>query len=580
MTFIYKREGLIGLQYKVRITALSSCLERLTAAGLVTCLMQGFSFVSSKQLVIASQDAFRCSHCLPSLLDATLEELVNGLDQKLFTSVDLVNAYTDRINEVNGTLNVVTELNPAALRLARKADARRASNSCLGPLDGIPVLIKNNIATKDKMNNTAGSFALLGAKVPQDSTIAAKLRKAGAIILGKTNLSQWANFRSDNTTNGWSAYGGQCTGAYYPNMDPSGSSSGSGVSSSIGLAWATLGTETSGSILSPGSVNNLVAIKPTVGLTSRHLVIPISEHQDTVGPLARTVTDAAYLLQAIAGVDPLDNYTSAIPNNGEIPDYTACLNKGALKGARIGVATNAYAGGQVSPQVQAAFETAVKQIQAAGATIVETNFTDYDQFQNSSIPLNILEIDFVTNVKQYLDLLVANPTGVQDLADIAAFTEKFKQEDYPARDIDLWQQAIAFGYNNTDPRFWPMYQQNLYFGGIAGVLGAISNYSLDAIILPTDVSPNLPALVGSPVVTVPLGFYPINQTVVTTGDFGNLVETGPHIPFGISFLGKRFDESTIIGLAYAYEQMTHHRHDVKPAILPTTELKDVIGHQS
>lgn len=517
---------------------------------------------------------------IPALLDATLEELVSGLNKKLYRSVDLVHAYTARISEVNGTLSVVTEINPDAVSLAQQADARRASNNLLGPLDGIPVLIKNNIATNDKMNNTAGSFALLGAKVPQDSTVAAKLRKAGVIILGKSNLSQWANFRSDNTTNGWSAYGGQCTGAYYPNMDPSGSSSGSGVGSSIGLAWASLGTETSGSILSPGSVNNLVAIKPTVGLTSRHLVIPISERQDTVGPLARTVTDAAYLLQAIAGVDPLDNYTSAIPNHGQVPNYLAALDRNALKGARIGVATNAYVDGQVSAQVQAAFENAVKQIRSAGATVVESNFTDYQQFLNSSAPLNVLEIDFVTNLKQYLDLLTFNPHNVKDLADVAKFTQNFKQEDYPERDIDLWQQSLAFGYNNTDPRFWPFYQRDLYFGGVAGVLGAIKNHSLDAIILPTDVSPNLPALIGSPVVTVPLGFYPSNQSVVTTGDFANLVETGPNIPFGISFLGKRFDESTIIGLAYAYEQMTHHRNDVKPVILPKTEIKDVIGCSS
>ncbi|KAF2151949.1 amidase [Myriangium duriaei CBS 260.36] len=514
---------------------------------------------------------------IPLLLDATLEDLVNGLNNKLYTSVDLVHAYIDRIHEVNATLKVVTELNPDAVQIAQQADARRAIKKLLGPLDGIPVLIKNNIATNDKMNNTAGSFALLGAKVPQDSTIAAKLRKAGAIILGKTNLSQWANFRSDNTTNGWSAYGGQCTAAYYPNQDPSGSSSGSGVSSSIGLAWATLGSETSGSILSPGSVNNLVGIKPTVGLTSRHLVIPISEHQDTVGPLARTVTDAAYLLQAIAGVDPLDNYTSAIPNHGQIPNYVAALDKNALKGKRIGVATNAYVGGQVAPEVQAAFEKAITQIKGAGATIVESNFTSYDAFLNSSVPLDVLEIDFVTNLKQYLDLLTYDPTGVKNLADVAKFTENFKQEDYPERDIDLWQQALAFGYNNTDPRFWALYQQNLYFGGLTGVLGAIKNHSLDAIILPTDVSPNLPALVGSPVVTVPLGFYPNSTAVTTTGDFDNLVETAPGVPFGISFLGKRFDESTIIGLAYAYEQLTKHRYDEKPVIQPKTELKDVIG---
>ena len=215
----------------------------------------------------------------PLLLEVTLDDLVDGLESNLFTSVDLVRAYTARILEVNSTLHMVTELNPDAIAIATHADELRENGTVLSPLHGIPILIKNNIATDDAMNNTAGSFALLGAK-QGDSTMAAKLRKAGAIILGKTNLSQWANFRSNNSTNGWSAYGGQTEGAYYPQQDPSGSSSGSGVSSSIGLALGALGTETSGSILSPADVSNLVGIKPTVGLTSRHLVIPVSRTLD------------------------------------------------------------------------------------------------------------------------------------------------------------------------------------------------------------------------------------------------------------------------------------------------------------
>jgi len=192
-------------------------------------------------------------------------------------------AYIARINEVNPILNAVLEINPDALAIAADLDAKRAAGNVIGPLHGIPILIKDNIATMDKMNTTAGSFSLLFAKVPTDSTIAANLRKAGVIILGKTNLSQWANYRSTNSTNGWTSRGGQTFGAYYPREDPSGSSSGSGVSSSIGLSAAALGSETSGSIISPSSRNNLVGIKPTVGLTSRYLVIPISSTQDTVG---------------------------------------------------------------------------------------------------------------------------------------------------------------------------------------------------------------------------------------------------------------------------------------------------------
>ena len=472
---------------------------------------------------------------------------------------------------------VVTELNPDAIHLARKADHRRAKGKLRGPLDGIPVLVKMNIGSNDTMNTTAGSYSLLGAKSVNDSTVVKKLRKAGAILLGKANLSQWANFRSDNTTNGWSAYGGQCTGAYVPNMDPSGSSSGSGVSSSIGLAWATLGTETSGSIIGPASVNNVVGIKPTVGLTSRFLVVPISQHQDTVGPLARTVTDAVHLLQAIAGPDPNDNYTSAIPN-GVVPNYSTALNKNALKGARIGVPVNAYVGGQVTPQVQAAFEASVAEIEKAGATIVTTNFTDYQTWLNGNLSLNVLEIDFYSDVKNYLSELKEIPTGVHDLRSVRNFTETYPPEDWPERDVDLWTQALAFGYGNTDYRFWSMYLENKHFGGPYGVNGAINNNSVDALLLPSDVSFLLPAVIGSPIVSVPMGFYPASTAVTTQGDFANLVETAPNIPFGISFLGKRFDESTIIGLAYAYEQLTQTRkHGPQPVIQPTTDLKDVVG---
>lgn len=234
---------------------------------------------------------------------------------------------------------MVTELNPSALSIATMLDAERANGTIRGPLHGIPILIKNNIATRDAMNNTAGSYALLGAQVPRDSTMADKLRKAGAVILGKANLSQWANFRSTNSSNGWSAHGGQTYAAYYPDQDPSGSSSGSGVASALGLALASLGTETDGSIVSPSDANNLVGIKPTVGLTSRFLVIPISQHQDTVGPMARTVKDAAYLLAAIAGKDTNDNYTSAIPYD-PLPDYVAACNFSALAGKRLGVPRN------------------------------------------------------------------------------------------------------------------------------------------------------------------------------------------------------------------------------------------------
>ncbi|TKA32432.1 hypothetical protein B0A50_01539 [Salinomyces thailandicus] len=518
----------------------------------------------------------------PTLIDVTLEDLNTGLESGLFTSVDLVTAYMDRINEVNSTLHMVTELNPDALSIAAEADAMRANGTILSPLHGIPILIKNNIATADEMNNTAGSFSLLGATVPNESTMAAKLRKAGVVILGKANLSQWANFRSSNSSNGWSAYGGQTYGAYYPGQDPSGSSSGSGVSSSIGLALASLGTETSGSILSPSEVNNLVGIKPTVGLTSRYLVIPISEHQDTIGPMARTVKDAAYLLQAIAGPDIAgDNYTAAIPwanNTAAAPDYVAACDYSSFAGKRIGVARNVLEiyGQYTDAPVLSAFEEAITQIEAAGATIVDANFTAFEAWQTDGNETLVLNADFLSGLANYFDSLTYNPYDLADLAEERNFTRSFPAEDYPERDTAVWDGALEQGWNNTDPRFWPAYQANLFYGGEGGILGALERTNTSAVLLPTQLSPSIPALVGSPVVTVPMGFYPANWTV-TMNSIDTLVSTGPQIPFGLSFMGRKWSEAELIGFAYAYEQRTMHRNEVQPYLVPNIELADVVA---
>jgi len=396
------------------------------------------------------------------------------------------------------------------------------------------MLIKNNIATKDQMNNTAGSFSLVGAKVPQDATVAAKLRAAGVILLGKSNLSQWANFRSSNSSNGWSAQGGQVTAAYFPNQDPSGSSSGSGVGSSIGLAFASLGTETDGSILSPSSQNNLVGIKPTVGLTSRSLVIPISEHQDTVGPIARTVTDAAFILSIIAGKDPADNYTSAQPFDTP-PDYTKSLNFDSLKGARIGIPRNAITPDSTSQPILDAFEAAILVLKNAGATIVDNaNYSAFDLFlADSNAELGnesiVLDADFVSDLPKYLTQLTFNPNHITDLEDERNFTQTFKQEDYPDRDTAVWDQSLSLGFGNTDFRFWQAFQFTSFLGGEGGVTGALRNFNVDALILPTDFSPAQPAYAGLPVVTVPMGFYPANTTVQKSRR--GLVEIGPNIPY-------------------------------------------------
>ncbi|KAF2870104.1 amidase signature domain-containing protein [Massariosphaeria phaeospora] len=515
---------------------------------------------------------------LPLLMEATIDELAAGLEARLFTSVDLVNAYIGRILEVNASLHAVTELNPDAWAIAAALDAERAAGKSRGPLHGLPILIKNNIATADQMNNTAGSYALLGAKVPRDATVAAKLRAAGAILLGKTNLSQWANFRSSNSSNGWSAQGGQVYGAYYPGQDPSGSSSGSGVASSLALAVASLGTETDGSILSPSEKNNIVGIKPTVGLTSRALVIPISQHQDTVGPMARTVKDAAYLLQAIVGRDPHDNYTSAIPFNASLPDYVAACRLDALKGARIGIPRNSFISRFPAPApVLAAFETAIEVLTAAGATVVDnTNYTAWEQYLESQAEGMVLAADFPVNLAAYLAQLTANPHNVSTLADVRRFTQTFGPEEYPSRDTASFDQSLALNFSNASPEFWAYYLQNQYLGGAGGLLGALETYDLDAVVVPTGQAgaTGISAIIGGPVVTVPLGASPPNTTVST--DPRGLIATGPGLPFGIAFAGKLWSEEALVGFAYAFEQRTLVRGKVKPYVAPTVELVDVM----
>ncbi|OQV00444.1 hypothetical protein CLAIMM_05937 [Cladophialophora immunda] len=511
----------------------------------------------------------------PALLEATIDELQAGLASRRFTSVDLVKAYIARIHEVNDTLHAVTEINPDALAIARELDNERLRGSFRGPLHGLPILIKNNIATNDSMNTTAGSWALVGAKVPRDATVAQKLRAAGAILLGKTNLSQWAHFRSVNTTNGWSAYGGQSYGPYFPKQDPWGSSSGSGISSALGLALGCLGTETDGSIVDPADFNNIVGIKPTVGLTSRHLVIPVSEHQDTVGPLTRTVKDGAHILRIIAGADPLDNYTSSIPQ-GKVPDFVAACQLSALSGVRLGVPSNVLSilSTNTTEPILESFYGAFDILQAAGATIVEdTNFTSAAEFESSQLPTIILEADFVVNLQDYLSSLTYNPNNISSLADLRRFTQSFPLEDYPQRDTGLWDQALQ-NWNNTSPQFWPAYQQNLVYGDEGGLLGALKRYDLDAVILPTHFSSSFAATVGAPIVSVPMGFYPAG-TPVSTDPWG-LVEAAPNIPFGLSFLGARFDDAKLIGMAYAYEQRTKIRNKVSPYIVPQTEIRDVV----
>ncbi|KAI0942922.1 hypothetical protein AcV7_002205 [Taiwanofungus camphoratus] len=377
---------------------------------------------------------------LPDLYEASIEELQEGLEKGRFTSVDLVKAYFARIEEVNQqgpSLRAVIETNPSALQQALQLDNERKSSGARGPLHGIPILVKDNIATlrSEGMNTTAGQYvrlktsdllssasqigshALLGSVVPRDATVAAKLRTAGAILLGKANLSEWANFRG-KVPSGFSGRGGQCTNPYVPLGDPSGSSSGSGVATAIGLAAGSLGTETDGSIVSPSSVCNLVGIKPTVGLTSRAGVIPISSHQDTVGPMCRTVVDAAVILSAIAGRDPLDDYTLSSP--AIVPDYTKALKSDGLKGIRLGVPRKLFE--KEDANVVKAFDTAVEIIRALGATVVDpADLPEFDEAVVSPNETVVLRTDFKVDLNKYISELEEIPTGVKSLADVIAF---------------------------------------------------------------------------------------------------------------------------------------------------------------
>lgn len=423
------------------------------------------------------------------------------------------------------------------------------------------------------MLGIAGSQLLIGATVPRDALVAQKLRDAGAVILGKANMSQWANYRArDYGINGWSSHGGQTLAAYHAQQNPSGSSSGSGVAADLGLAWAALGTETDGSIICPAQRSGIVGIKPTVGLTSRNLVIPISEHQDTVGPMARTVKDAAYLLQAIVGEDPHDKYTAGIPG---IPDYVAAC-KDTLSGARIGVPWKAIEQDlekdpHLAAEVQV-FKEALGILEAGGATVVEANYASAIKDVRDAEKL-IMNADFLANVASYLSQLASNPSGIRTLADVREQTQKHPLETYPQRDTGIWDDILfEQKWDNTDPQFQPAYEHLQELGGPGGLPGVLDQHHLAAVVMPTSMASMWAAVTGTPAVTVPMGHHLDTEPV---HEDGGLVETGPGIPFGLSFLGGKWSEEALIGLAFGFEQRTKVRgRQARRVVVPTAE----IGH--
>ncbi|KAJ4469383.1 amidase signature domain-containing protein [Lentinula edodes] len=451
-------------------------------------------------------------------------------------------------------------------------------------LHGIPVILKDNIATiaSEGMNTTAGSFALLGSIVPDDAGVVKKLREAGAIILGKANLSEFAEFRG-NLPSGWSGRGGQTTNAYFPSADPCGSSSGSGVTTSIGLTTVALGTETDGSITCPTGNNNLAGVKPSVGLTSRAGVIPISEHQDTVGPMARSITDAAIVLSLIAGKDPNDNFTLAQPPI--VPDYTKALNPNALVGARIGVPRKVFLDGSdltgngSESAIGLAFEKALDVIRDLGATVVDpADLPSAEEIARSNNETVVLDTDFKIQINAWLEGLISIPSGVRSLADLIAFDNANPSLEEP---VNFTSQS-EFIASEATTGFTDAYFRSLAFdkelGGAQGIDAALEMFDLDALVLPAQGLTTVPAAIaGYPIVTVPLGFFPSNVTIGSAGP--ETVYPAPGVPFGLSFLGTAFSEFDLIGFAFAYERKTKTRLERRafPAAIPKTQLKDILG---
>ncbi|KAF5195912.1 Glutamyl-tRNA(Gln) amidotransferase subunit A [Thalictrum thalictroides] len=469
--------------------------------------------------------------------EATISEIQNAFQHEQLTSRQLVMFYLREISKLNPLLRGVIEINPDAIYLADKADKERKSSirggysSRLHHLHGIPILLKDNIATKDRMNTTAGSLALLGSIVPRDAGVVKKLRKAGAIILGKASLSEWAHFRSFTAPSGWNARSGQGKNPYVLSEDPCGSSSGSAISVAANLATVTLGTETDGSILCPSDSNSVVGIKPTVGLTSRSGVIPISPRQDTVGPICRTVADAVYVLDTIVGFDKRDDATTVaskfIPKGG----YLQFLKPDGLKRKRLGILRNPL----FSPD-----SDSIVTLRQQGAVLVDNlNISHLDIILDSSKSgeLTALAIEFKVALNAYLKELVASP--VRSLEDVIAFNKKFsdleKIDEY-GQDLFLLSQAT----NEIGDKEKPL-QSRLEKLSRDGLEKLMKEHMLDALVTPGHEISSVLAIGGLPGISVPAGYNPKG------------------VPFGICFGGRKGSEPKLIEIAYAFEQATRVR---------------------
>ncbi len=494
--------------------------------------------------------------------ELTISDLQEGMKSGKYTSRSLVKKYLDRIDEIDKhgpAINSVIEINPDAISIAEGLDRERKEKGARGPLHGIPILIKDNIDTADRMMTTAGSLALLGSRPLQDSFVARRLREAGAVILGKTNLSEWANIRSNHSSSGWSGRGGQTKNPYVLDRNPCGSSSGSGAAAAANLCAAAIGTETDGSVVCPSSANSLVGIKPTVGLVSRSGIIPIAHSQDTAGPMARTVKDAAILLGALTGIDANDGATKA---QKSFSDYTQFLDKGGLKGVRLGIVRKSFS---FNDGVDKLMNNHISELKKLGAVVIDpADIPTSGKFDDSE--LEVLLYELKADLNKYLKGL-GSSAPVHSLKEVIEFNEKNRDREMPYFGQDLFIKAEAKG-PLTDKKYLQALAKNHLLSRTQGIDFVMRKHRLDALIAPTG-GPAWPtdwingdhftggyssasAVAGYPHITVPAGYV-----------FG--------LPVGISFFGAAWSEPKLIQYAYAFEQATRFRRT--PGFLATAALK-------